>query len=804
MPGPTPPPIPTLERHVATNAEVAMPSFQSSTDLVALNPTVLGNLGSQLAIASSTKLAEIAGYNMGQNPEGDILPAFTKTDEAFVRSYSVQAQSTLGLQAAQMFTKGQETLAKSNKLSAAQIEDYTKNMSEGVDDILNNAPSTIKSSLSNELKNQLLQSTHQLNNRMVSEQKEDAKQSVAISLGHQSQQIYNTGASNTPESAARAKVLYEQANAQAESARAAGYIDRAQEETLKVQNKQNLYTGVYSAEATKARRDGHLPEFLQHMQSAPPAGVSISEWENIGKSVLGHVAALDALSSKDWTLSLSQLNLAATEGVLTPAMINQARTQHPEREAELNNFLTSYAGLKGKQNQSAQQIQTSIAGWSNPTAQAGLTSENRNKAYTQLQTEVLKKYPNKSPNEARTEVVMAAGKEVKQYTDEINAEFLSGNPQKMLEAQQSYLKVYANNPGNVLGVTQKAQQMYFAFQGQLDQGKSPEEAAAIAQKSVNSQTPQEQEANAKAFASFQQKSLGTRKQRLDFMYKNLPDLGHFTEVTFADGVAAKFSDAYESNFKALNGDEGAALKMTTHNFQAVMGATTENGYKQYSYLPVNKIMGIGSGANGVIQNDVMKQTQEQILEHKKAFDEGHVDFYYRIPERKGLDYAEKLFNKIHEVGKLAASQSPKAQGASMEYQKLTAELSAFNNGKPVEIERVYRGGQVEKFKLAVDASPSLALATGGSGQYVGDYNVRLRTENGSFQDITLVTDNPNKNIVYRPNPENLRNEYFKINGINPSEQKTLAQIHQEYINKNYKFGETVSPSDLQTNLGVLF
>ncbi len=269
-------PIQTLQPQVKLNIEEGVPNFGAAFRDLAFTPTALGQFGSQLALQSGIKMAQMRGQNLGQNPEGELLPPITDVDKAFVDSYSSQAQATLGLQANRMLDKAQEDLHKAYKLTPGMIQDYEKNMGEGLQDILEHAPSTIKTQLQSQLGNQLLNSSHQLNMQMIGQQKEEAKSQQQAYASKQLEKMHNAAMNHNPE---LAKKIYENASSIADANLSSGMYKPLQAESAKSTVKLSYYSSIQIAQALQARDEHKLEPFLNGMITNKPPKLTWGEWE---------------------------------------------------------------------------------------------------------------------------------------------------------------------------------------------------------------------------------------------------------------------------------------------------------------------------------------------------------------------------------------------------------------------------------------------------------------------------------------------------------------------------------------------
>ena len=181
--------IKTLEP-VQTLAITTQPqNYVNAMTQLASSSTLLGNLGVKMAQNASQTYQQLRGIEAGKEPSGNLLPPITDADAAFVKGYSAQAEQTLGLQAQQLLQKGQLELSKNYQLSNSSIQSYSKNMQQGLQQIIEQAPYTIKSNLANQYTAKLEQNVFSLNNQLISQQKRQEKQNSDLYLANQAKNI---------------------------------------------------------------------------------------------------------------------------------------------------------------------------------------------------------------------------------------------------------------------------------------------------------------------------------------------------------------------------------------------------------------------------------------------------------------------------------------------------------------------------------------------------------------------------------------------------------------------------------------
>ena len=778
--------LPVFKRTESLVAPTSVPGFVSAFNQLATTPTALGQIATQAATSASNKLMDKWGYEQGSNPHGNLLPSITNADKRFEIAYSNQAQATLGLHANQLMLDGQAELEKAYKLTPEMVESYKMNMAQGLDEILSQAPDTIRGQLHNDFASSLMRSTAQINQKMVGQQKQAYKEQMSVYNQTQTKNIYETAMSGNAEGAKAQLEAQIGRNAQL---KAAGIISATEEQNNNQTARQTFLTGVYSQKAIAAKEAGKMDEYLAGL-TTKPSSVSFLDWQAVTHNVLGNVAQIEALERRDQTLNASQFDLAIVENRVTSDVIEELRAkQTPEN---FTRSMVKYVGHLNKIANSQKNTNDLAANWGSPIAQADATTKDQNQTFQMLsqayqQRQVNSGKPQVSDIEAKTVVASNAGSSIPQFTDELNNMLISANPDLMIQASGAY---------RVLGqlkapISTQAKAMLFGFDSQIQQGRTPEESAAIVRENISPKSNDELMAQESIWKQYKKENMASFDDEVKHA-KKLMDIPWHAEVPNLPALTIQVNKAFESNLKLLNGDVNAAKAMTAHNLEQSYGVTYVNGHKEYTYLPIENFMGVADGAAGIIQNDIAEQTVRQVEATKSAFDNGTNDFYYRVADRPSFEEAIKSKEEITKtLGGKSLNSLPEAEFVKKneEIYGLQKNVDAYTTGKPLTVEKVWRGGHIETYELAIQASSNMGLGINSATPISGGYDISLRTPGGKLMPMIGVDNLSHGQIVYRPNLDKLRTQYFAIQGFsNPAQeyenQKDILIARKKFEEEN--------------------
>lgn len=728
--------LPEVRNQTNTPANVNVPSFQNLTSSIALQPSMLGEIATNLAMRASTALAEKQGYEMGLKPQGDLGMPLTHADVAFQNAYYNQAQATLGLQAGEMMQKAQLELASADKLTPELLQSYHQNMSEGLNQILESAPSKIKPALQNNFNATLLQSMGSLSTKLIGQQKRDMRDQTNLYNQTETKGLFESGVAGNFDSGKEALKNF---NERVDDNVKNGVVSRLEGEGAKDGAKLSFYSGIMANQAITAKNKNKLEPFLNDMATDKnkPKELTSLEWQKVQRNTLAYVQNLDNLQSKENNLLISQMSRQLVQtGTVEPGLLAQAEQQLPE--AAFNNFVVSMMKTR-RADSKRQEAQYDLSeNWTNPAVHARYTDDVRNKTYESLVAKAHQENPDKNIWEIETETALSSAAPVPEYTREMTNKLNSFNPADIEQGIRAYDVMMRNNPRAIAALGSDTLAMRSAYLGRLAQGKEPTIAAEEAHQVVYGKNQEQHDENQSAWTSeVRQKKLNMPGNRLAFA-SNLAPMSYFSKVANPTGFSDTVIGNYETNFKLLNGDASAAKQMTKEALSMNFGDTYVNGQREFSYLPIEKVAGLPDNAAPVIQADIAEQVTLQFNELKSRYDtDQSIAYYYELMPKKDPNSPEAL-----------------------------------------KVKRMYRGGNTEEFEISVQPSDLIAQTTDAANPIVGDYDVHFKNDKRT---LPMTGIGPlARNVVYRPNINALKANYQKYFHLT---QEDMSKRIQSYLDK---------------------
>lgn len=659
-----PAPVPTLERQVRLDNTTQTAPYAQGFDSMALTPTALGTFGAQLAITASTTLAQKRGYEAGKDPHGSLLPAITATDKAYANAYVTQAQNTLGLQATKLMQEGQAELAKAWRLTPDMLAAYTKNMSQGLNDIIDNAPLQAQPGLAAQFNNSLMQSTGSLNMKMIGQQKQQALQNATLFNNSQLASIYEAARGGNVDAAEK---MHNDMLARTKSMSSTGMISPLQAESTAKSARMSLYSGLYTGQALQAFQNKTSDQFLADLLEKKPEGMNSQEWESIAKTVMGEVQLQESFKQRNETSLYSEANRLLNEGMLTPDFIAQLEADSTSKP-RFNNFMAQVAAYQRKHYASNEKVANLMPQWNSPYAMATTSNKVKNMALIQAGQDIQQRAADNGRTlddfEAQAEAMSTAGGPIQSFTQQMNAGFLSGNPQLMIRNLNAYRALRNSNPKVLNGMEKQAEAMMTNFESQMEDGNAPDIAAQKASEIVQQKTPEQMDINTALIGQWERSVVNT-PSRLNSWAAQFADLGDGAKINNLPYFAIHLKNIFKSNMEYLNGDIQGATKMTKEGIDRAWGVTEINGKPEYTFQPVEQTIGLDSGANPLIKHDLYEQIQKQIEPMKVAYDEGvknkdnRMSFYYRLTPRPSYEQfkaAQSYIGSAEATGKIPTPQ----------------------------------------------------------------------------------------------------------------------------------------------------
>lgn len=692
-----------LEKSVKLGTQSSSPAFGAAFTSLAMTPTLMGEIGSSMATNASIKIAELTGQSLGKNPQGDILPPITNFDKYVTQAYSTQAQVTLGLQANEMMAKAQTDMNKAYKMTPEMIRSYSQNMAEGLSDILKNAPSTVRPQLESQFGSHLISSTAGYNNKLQSQNKEDAKDSNDTWRQQAQEQMMNLVKDGTPESLEAAEILKQQIQENIKSNESLGMISKKQAYTAQTETKLNYESSLSIDKYRQAVNKGMGDQYLSSIAFDKMPGLSWSESEAVRNNTMKWAQAALAADSRYQTLLGAQARNDIVNGSFAPKM------NYFEEEMTPTNFLNTMTAWTAQQHtQSKDNVEVSniIKAPGNVDSYKGAKASSVNKSFRTIADSIYQS--NQDAVKSGKNVVeismddaeVMAHKEMavlsQEFYDNVNKLASSPDPQNLERSFQMYSRI-KDLGSKTAGISTKSIAAMSLYKNLMSApSMDPQKAAELAYNQVYQPNEEHNKVVKRQIDEYKNVNLKTANQVASWAMK----MGGFYDIPVQNITA--YSDQVEKMFTQFAnavGDVTVAEQMTSDAIRRTYAPSSINGYPEVSFLPPELEMQL-PGSAPIIQQNLIDQMVPQFEESKKLFDTnpGQPSYWQLKPGRISFDEYLQAKNIIRqEMDKPSIKQNIPDSIAS-----LASEfdiVKQFEKGGPVIVQEIHRGGEIQEYAL---------------------------------------------------------------------------------------------------------
>lgn len=748
---------PVLQRQelaqVSAPVDYATPSTQA-----ALTPTALGNFGLNIAQNAANQRATMLGLENGKSPHGELFPAITQSDEYYKKSYESQSHATLSLKAMQLMDSAQLSLARSNKITPELINSYESQVSQGLQDIFENAPTGVKESLQNQYANNLIQSSQGFRLKMIAQDKEQSQTTIRQDNQSQIENVFNNAYYGNEETGS----LYKTQKNKLKNYLDTQQISRKEYDSNIRSLKLAYYTGQFSRQSDVARDEGKLEEWMKNFISYDYPDISPLEKSEIAKGVFSHITEKDSWNKKDEVLTLSQLNYASIGGQLDQGMIYDAESKVP-KSSMLNwkaKYIREQRGLNNKKAKIAQTVNS----WGKAEEIAPLTPDQKNQAASELLNSYMQQNPNADPWEAKTIIAATAGAPIPSYINALNLKMKKRNVRDMREAVKGYDTLWAQNPALVSSVDSDAKRLMFIYNSQVqDADALPEDALETAFNSVYGLDEDQKKSIDKWWNEKQRNFMPTFSDKINYAIRHTNAEG---AINNPESFANRFHNLLTANVQKMGGDYDAALKLTSHEIESTWSDSYVNNTKEYTNHAIERAVGIDPSNVGLIQSDAKQQLMVLLKPSNDAYETGNLDYKFKLKDETRIDDIIAKSNRANELeNEIRDTPKTKQKPLLLELRNVRQELRKAKSSQDMTLIREFRNGTKEEYDIHIVAGHNLSIGNVDNEQTLGGYDFRFAGKNGRYQPLMGINTLTNKMLYYRPNLKSIKNAYRQINSI---------------------------------------
>jgi len=684
---------------------------------LATTPNAIANFGVQMAESASQTYQKLRGIEAGKSPSNTLLPPITKADKAFVDGYSAQAQQTLGLQAQQLINQAQLDLQKSYQLSNGQIKTYQDNVAKGLQQIIDQAPYTIKDKLANQYSEGLQSQVFKLNNQLLTQQKTQNKQNAGLYVKSQFSQLTDsimTGQGNP-------KNTYANTEKYINDKQASGMWSASEAETQRKALKQLYLNNSLAKQAIDNYQNKTLEPYLNSLTNAPSEfdGMSVSyeEWESARNHALNSIVNYERFTSSEQNLLVSDAKIKFAQKELAQTDIDSLK-----QELQPQKFNELYGWILNKQNKNLaneNRLSYLLANNTNIDAMARATPKEVNATYdatvAKIKSDAAYKGQSISDSDAQFLAISTIPRAIPAVNNMFSNQLLNGDAITAIQAASQIKRLEDADLSGRLdssfsSLNSADSIIAHTINDVLPFSRSPDEAVAMARQIA---FPTEEQKNA-AIDKMQKfkKNYGSASKKISFA-KGLVNVPDKSQVVDKSSFYISVADAYADALQVF-GNESLAKSWVQKGIDQNYGTTTVNGKEQYTFMPIEKLLGMDKNSVPVIQQDIYNSVSEYVANMKYIYDNNkNLGFYYELAPRKDYnEFAQALLDP----------KTPNTKDT----------INEFLEAKPIQITKVYRNGDRVDYNLEVRSGPFASL---GSRQDImaSGYDYILRNKEGAIE-----------------------------------------------------------------------
>lgn len=631
--------LPVLGRKVTAESSTT-PEFQSSVDAFAASRNNLSAIGAQVAQSASNAMATQLGYESGKTPQGDLMPPITNFDKTFTDSYHAQANATLSLQGQKLLDDAHVEMSKPSRLTPELIANTHAQLQMGLDKIAEQAPTAIKGSLEHTFDSQLLQQTTQYKQKMISEQREDQKNTVQNGIDVAIKNALEFGKNGDVKGAQNAVAS---AKAMADSALASNFLTPEEARVAKETAEQTGLNGVFINQAMGALKEGKYPEFEKNYSENKPKGMTNEQWLATGHAFNEQIGFIQSLRTQDENLKAQQMmnSIAADPGSITGTQWAAFTNSVSGIKAEEVKF--KYIQALKKNQSSTVGTDALIENFSSPEAFANSSEKTQNAAFNkQVNYAVQQSEKTATPlshEEAEVQVAASAGGKVPVFVNGLKNKLSSANPAMIESAAIQIHTLQASGAGHALaGLSDQDKAAYTKYEALRD-SRDPATAARDMTEAVYNQDPDVQQMNKHKWSNLLTSSTQGGTQLDDFALQSVGlNKSDFITSSMGQVYGTNILQKYGTYFELLNGDKESALKLTKQYVDENYGDTGVNGGSHKTLHPLEMVLGFSDKkAVPYIQQDVVNQLNEHLAPIKESYANKKVNEYWETLPVSGKD-----------------------------------------------------------------------------------------------------------------------------------------------------------------------
>ena len=572
----------------------------------------IGEWGLQVARNAAVEQATIEGVKAGQTPGRKLLPAFTESDQAFVKAYKQEEYNTVAREAENYLQKAYFDVAKNPTSEGLSL--YQQNAQAQIEKLSSLVSEENRPKLKRDLMSAYESKFYQLAGTLENKNKENLKTNFNLNNEKADRDIQTYTAEGEFDKAK------EQLNRSIEEIRSqigSDAVPTKEWADVLIENKRKVYSiSAEQADLAEAQKEGKGAEFLANRAQLPPTPDNLE----INAALLKQQQSYNQMLSMNSHIARNE----ATEALIGGNLSESSRLNYESKMTELDRsaFQLEISKVNLKGIEQAQQIQYVKDNANNSVALSTVGGSVMDEVF-ESDVSNFTKLEGRQPS-MKDMASMAASYDtpIPSFNKQLGAMINSRDPNVAIEGAGIYKSMSLRNPRAVDGVSKEDEGRASLISSAISAGENPVDAINTVNEKISSLRKadiEERKSKLKDIMSLQKLNKPTNLESF------VADRMGYKKEIVPSGLYRDYNQNLE-NYYVITGDWDTANDLAKNAVDRVYKKTNINGDEQVMWLGLE-----GSVFN---KNLLVRKCENIFKGQKSAFDnkESGASYYYKFPE----------------------------------------------------------------------------------------------------------------------------------------------------------------------------
>lgn len=702
-------------------------------------------IGASIASDLALENARATGMKMGQtNPGVEPLPAFTKSDKAFVEAYRQEEHNTVTYNGTKFLQDAAQIVHQDP--TPANLVQFQKNSESTLGNLVSQTTEFNRSNVKRSLSSQYQAQFHSLSNAVEARNRKIMADNFKASSSLNQENIITAGYSRNY---AALQQSYDDEITNIAHAINTDTIGKEEAQTRR--QSLNIQEAVARnvGPLMQAEKEGVGDSFLDNFVKTPYPAYSPMEKEAIGQQLYKTLHTQRQLTAGQQQINYTRAMGDIKSNNLSPTFLDDIR-------GEVSGL--QYANIEGtlqekfaKDMEKVQTFNNIAKNVNDPGSLANFSQKDKNEYFQSLVTQAGNQAGHPLSLLEQAEIAGQIKAPLTQFSDGLSNAIVSGSPPQAAEAAAAAYALGLNDSPTATALSSQSQAIASRYNALAEVGVLPTQAIQQAREEI-----------------LQTKD-ATRWKELDDNYAfetgskgmNFGDplvLGNFVadELGFGDalvpvGINAKYKELLKHNFYQANGNMNAAKDMTNRQMRQAYHVTYMNGTPEVSFAAIEHTVAHGGMGRILYRAQMVDELHTVFEEQKRSFNDKQSSYYYEFGQEHGKGFWNNFFTKLKNSG----VSNPEEK----DYEATGVNSPVIQKELPLKVRKFERdnNGYVHEVKggeIVVRADAFTTLPKDGiNPSYV------LQFQQDGIPSTLWNPRNQHGSVRFTPNPEKVKEVY---------------------------------------------